>query len=59
MRSREPLLCQAVGCYLCGKDFGCKEELVKHWRYNHLSPAELQAELRAPSSEAAKPQWAS
>ena len=43
--SREPSLCRAVPCYLCGADFDSKEELVKHWRYNHLSLPELEAQL--------------
>ena len=42
---QEPRLCKAVGCNLCGADFDSKEELVKHWRYNHLSLPELEAQL--------------
>ncbi len=33
---REPILCQALGCYLCGEEFGCKSDLRKHWRERHI-----------------------
>ena len=34
---REPSLCRAVGCYICGADFESKEELAKHARGDHFS----------------------
>lgn len=40
--SRVPYFCKAVGCYLCGADFDCKADLLKHWRAAHLDlPAEV------------------
>ena len=39
---REPLLCKAVPCYLCGKDSDSKDELVAHWREDHVLLPELE-----------------
>ena len=33
---RVPYFCKAVPCYLCGADFDCKADLVRHWRAAHL-----------------------
>ena len=33
---KEPYMCQPCPCYLCGSDFPCKEDLVYHWRTQHL-----------------------
>ena len=35
---REPFLCKASACYLCGADFDSKGDLLHHWRGHHLQP---------------------
>ena len=42
---REPLLCKPVPCYLCGKDFDSKDQLLAHWRDEHVALPEREKQL--------------